>query len=391
VETITKSGNRKKYVPQQAPVPILHIIKSLGRGGAELLLPESLRKHDQSKYSFHYLYFLPWKSQVVPEIQAAGGTVVCFPANNNIEILMRVRKIMAYVKAHHIQMIHCHLPWGGIVGRMVGRITGIPVVYTEHNKWERYHRLTYYINKWSFSSQQQVIAVSEEVARSIKSHYHKAQPGVQVVLNGIDTDKFSTANSIDRDVRKELNIPAHAPVIGIACVFRAQKRLTIWLEIASLLHEKYHNVHFIIVGDGVLRNEVHRKAGVLDTGKYVHFAGPQAEVRPWLKAMDIFMMSSEFEGLPIALLEAMSMGCIPACTDAGGIPEVIRDNENGLLVPVTAPLRLADRLSGLLQHPDKMAALKKAARETVVHHFSMQTMVRQLEEIYDSLTLNKNK
>ncbi len=67
--------------------------------------------------------------------------------------------------------------------------------------------------------------------------------------------------------------------------------------------------------------------------------------------MDIFMMSSEFEGLPIALLEAMSMGCMPACTDAGGIPEVIKDNVNGLLVPVNNPLLLADRLAAIPAPP----------------------------------------
>ncbi|WP_315817023.1 glycosyltransferase [Paraflavitalea speifideaquila] len=127
-----------------------------------------MNKHDREKYHFHYLYFLPWKNQVVNELEKAGGTVVCFPAGNNIRIVMQLSKIIAYVRKHHIQLIHCHLPWAGIVGRLVGRLTRIPVVYTEHNKWERYHKLTYFMNKLTFSSQQQVIAVSGEVARSIK-------------------------------------------------------------------------------------------------------------------------------------------------------------------------------------------------------------------------------
>jgi glycosyltransferase involved in cell wall biosynthesis len=378
-----------QYFTPQPAVRILHIIKSLGRGGAELLLPESLRKHDKEKFEFHYLYFLPWKNQVVNEIEHEGGVVVCFPAKNNIGILMSVRKIVHYVKTHHIQLIHCHLPWAGIVGRVAGRITGIPVVYTEHNKWERYHPLTYFMNKLSFSAQQKVVAVSGEVARSIKAHYTKEKPAVQVVLNGTDTDKFSVHRPFEPDVRLALNIPAHATVIGITCVFRVQKRLPVWLEIASLLHAKHPDVYFIIVGDGVLHEEVHQQARVLGTGEYVHFAGLQTDTRPWLKAMDIFMMSSEFEGLPVALLEAMSMGCMPACTDAGGIPDVIQNNVNGILVPVASPLQLADRLSALLLHPDRIAAMKKAARDRVVRHFSMQGMVNQLETIYDSLTLHQ--
>lgn len=390
MDTITTVFARKKYTAGNTAIPVLHIIKSLGRGGAELLLPESLGKHDKAKYDFHYLYFLPWKNQVVNEIEQAGGTVVCFPSKNNVEIIMKVRKIVAYVKAHHIQLIHCHLPWAGIVGRLVGRLTGVPVVYTEHNKWERYHRLTYCMNKWSFRSQQQVIAVSGEVARSIKSHYHQQKPAIQVVQNGIDTDKFSTRQPVERDIRKELNIPANTTVIGIACVFRPQKRLSVWLEIASRLHAQRPDTYFIIAGDGGLRDEVHQKARELNMRSCVYFAGLQTDIKPWLKAMDIFMMSSEFEGLPIALLEAMSMGCMPACTDAGGIPEVIRDNENGLLVPVNNPLQLADRLATALSHRRQVEAMKLAARETVISHFSMQKMVAQLENIYDNLLQKEN-
>src|ERR1051325_449913 len=179
MSTLIRNYSRMTYVVDNNRTPVLHIIKSLGRGGAEILLPETLNKHDRERFHFHYIYFLPWKNQVVAEIQKAGGTVVCMPAKNNLQIMLKVRQIAAYVKKNNIQLIHCHLPWAGIVGRMVGKLTGVPVVYTEHNKWERYHKLTYYANKLSFSSQEKVIAVSGEVARSIQTHYKKKNPNVQ--------------------------------------------------------------------------------------------------------------------------------------------------------------------------------------------------------------------
>ncbi len=107
-------------------IKILHLIKSLGRGGAERLLPETLKKHNLNRFEFHYIYFLPWKNQMVEEIEKNGGTVSCFSANNNIQIFAKVRRIAAYVKEHDIQLIHCHLPWAGIVGRMVGKLTRAP-------------------------------------------------------------------------------------------------------------------------------------------------------------------------------------------------------------------------------------------------------------------------
>ncbi|WP_205509180.1 glycosyltransferase [Longitalea arenae] len=384
MDTLNKTYIRQLY-QEKEPIPVLHIIKSLGRGGAEMLLPETLRQHDKQQFKFHYIYFLPWKNQMVSAIEKEGGTVACIAAKNNASILLAVRKIAAYVRKHNIQLIHCHLPWAGMAGRLAGRLTGVPVVYTEHNKWERYHKLTYYMNKLSFSNQQQVIAVSAEVANSIKINYGKAKPPVQVVANGADTAKYARSASVDRDIRKELNIPANATVIGITCVFRAQKRLGVWLEIAQALHAKRPDTFFIIVGDGPLRDEIHAKAKALGTDQYVFFAGLQAETRPYFTAMDMFMMSSEFEGLPIALLEAMSMNCVPVCTAAGGIPEVIQDGVNGLLVPVQQPMQLVHRLAELLQQPGEVARMKTEARETVIKSFSMKKMVTELETIYNDL------
>jgi glycosyltransferase involved in cell wall biosynthesis len=384
MDTLNKTYIRQTY-QEQEPVPVLHIIKSLGRGGAEMLLPETLRQHNKQKFKFHYIYFLPWKDQMVSAIEQEGGTVVCVKAKNNAAILLAVRKIATYVRKNKIQLIHCHLPWAGMAARLVGKLTGVPVVYTEHNKWERYHKLTYYMNKLSFPLQQRVIAVSAEVASSIKINYGKANPLVQVVANGADTAKYARTQAAEIDIRKQLNIPATATVIGITCVFRAQKRLGTWLEIAQALHAKHPDTYFIIVGDGPLRNEVHAKAKALGTEPYVFFAGLQTETRPYFTAMDMFMMSSEFEGLPIALLEAMSMNCVPVCTAAGGIPEVIKDGVNGLLVPVEQPLQLVERLLQLVQQPDEVARMKQAARETVINSFSMKKMVAELEDIYIDL------
>ncbi len=367
---------------QNKVIPVLHIIKSLGRGGAETLLPETLLKHDQVGYRFHYIYFIPWKDQMVGAIKAAGGTVTAMPAGNNLAIMSKIPAIVRYVRKHNIRLIHCHLPWAGITGRIVGKITGVPVVYTEHNLWERYHKLTYHLNKLTYSSQEQVIAVSAEVAASIKKHHKKAKPRVHVVLNGINTGKFQRTGTPAIDIRAQFGIPSDAILIGITCVFRAQKRLTTWLEIAHVLHQKFPTARFLIIGDGVLKEEIHAKAAALNTSGYLHFAGLQTEIRPYLEALDIFMMSSEFEGLPIALLEAMSMEVMPACTNAGGISELVKDEANGIVVPVANPMLLATRLEPYLADVSKIRAMGRKARETVIEGFSMEKMVGELEEIY---------
>ncbi|RYD56717.1 MAG: glycosyltransferase [Sphingobacteriales bacterium] len=351
-----------------------------------MLLPETIAIHNKAQYEFHTIYFLPWKNQMVQAIKDNGGKVTCLPAKNNVKIILSVTDVAKYVREHKIDIIHCHLPWAGIAGRLAGKMTGVPVIYTEHNKWERYHKFTYSLNKFTFGWQQLVVPVSGDVEQSIRHHYTNPSLQIQTILNGVNTEKFDRSLPVAVDIRAQLGIAAATKVIGTVSVFRVQKRLLTWLEIAHQVHQQHPDTYFIVVGDGPLKEEVHAKAKELKMDGYLHFAGLQEEVRPYFKAMDVFMMASEFEGLPIALLEAMSMECIPCCTKAGGIAEVIEDNKSGVLVDVQQPMALTEKLSYLIQNWDTIApAMKKNAREKVKSNFSMQRMVAELEAVYTKL------
>ncbi len=380
----------KALSPFKVPtkIKVLHIIKSLGRGGAEKLLVETLSRHDHSRFEFHYIYFLPWKNQLVDDLRINGGTVTCYSARSGFGIFLRLFSLIAYIRKHKVDVIHSHLPVAGIVARFAGFLTRTPVVYTEHNTWERYHRITYFVNKFTFRLQKKVIAVSREVSNSIFKHYKASKPQIEVVRNGVNVHHFERESNSESIIRKLYNIADDAIVIGVSCVFRAQKRLDVWLEVASRLHKTFPDLHFIIVGDGVLRESIHRKAAALQTSSYVTFAGLQTDMKPYLEAMDMYMMTSEFEGLPVGLLEAMSMGCVPACTSAGGIGEIITDGENGAIVPVDQPHKLYDKICELILQPEKMDSMKAAARLTVVSQFDIDTMVRSIEDIYRSSVQN---
>ena len=366
---------------QIEPIRILHLIKSLGRGGAETLLPETLKVHDKSNFIFYCIYFLPWKNQLVEEIKASGGVVLNIPAANNIRILLQAFKISRFIRDNKIQLIHCHLPWAGFVGRILHLISGIPVVYTEHNKQERYQYLTRLFNKFSFNLQSTSIAVSEDVAQSIKRNIN---PSIKVntILNGINTEKFRRNLQVGQKIRADLCIPSNTIVIGSLGVFRTQKRLNTWLEIFAIVSKQYPNVRGILVGDGPLKKDIILQVKALGLEQIVFLPGIQSNANDWYAAMDIFMMTSEFEGLPLALLEAMSCECAVVATNAGGINEVVEDGINGSMVPVDQWTGLISKVQLLLDHPDVRVSMAKAARDRVVHHFSIHQMTRQLEKLY---------
>jgi glycosyltransferase involved in cell wall biosynthesis len=364
-------------------IKILHIIKSLGRGGAEMLLPETLTLHNKDKFEFHYIYFLPWKNQMVSAIEQAGGQVKCFPAKNNLQLLKQYKKIARYCVDNNIQLIHAHLPWAGFLARLVHQKTGIPVIYTEHNMQERYHPVTKYLNKFTYNWQSLALAVSGDVKKSIQKNIHPRIP-VKVLLNGVNTGKFNPENFTGKNIRKELNIPDDAIVIGNVAVFRFQKRLVEWLQILKKLTDKYPNVYGILVGDGILKPEIEKVYNELQLQKKVILTGLQTDVKPYFNAMDIFMMSSSFEGLPIALLEAMSMKCAVVSTDAGGIKELIRNGKDGLLCSVQQWEQLTSLASKLIENPEHLLQYQLAARKRVINDFSLQAMVEQLEKYYQN-------
>ena len=365
-------------------IKILHIIKSLGRGGAEMLLPETLKIHDKKKFKFHTIYFLPWKNQMVDALESAGGKVTCFSASNNIKLIQQYSGVVEYCKVNEIDVIHCHLPWAGFLGRLVFSKTKIPVVYTEHNMQERYHIATKTINRFTFNSQSLALGVSEDVSNSIKQNIHPKIP-VKTLLNGANTDSFRRDPDLGTKIKRELGIPEDALVIGNVAVFRFQKRLIEWLQVFKEIETKNPNVYGIIVGAGPLEGEIKAELRKLKLENKVFFPGLKTNVKPYFSAMDIFMMSSSFEGLPIALLEAMSMECAIVSTDAGGIKEVIRNGEDGLTCKVEEWTKLSGLCQVLINDSENLSKYKKAARERAVNSFSLKRMVDSLEGIYESL------
>jgi L-malate glycosyltransferase len=362
-------------------IKILHVIKSLGRGGAEVLLPETLKLHDKNTFEFHYIYFLPWKDQMVSEIESSGGRVQCFNANNNLKLLSQVNGVINYCKVNKIDIIHSHLPWSGFLGRIIHWKSKIPMIYTEHNIQERYHVLTKILNKLTFNFQSLALGVSNDVTRSINENIAPKIP-VQTLLNGVNTSCFKRDLEKRAGIREFYKIPENAIVIGNIAVFRRQKCIPDWLKAFKNISSDNPNVYGLLVGAGPEEDIVMTMIKELELVDKIILPGIQTDTVPFFSAMDVFLMSSAFEGLPIALLEAMSMECAIVSTKAGGVVEVIREDQDGLLCNVGDWENLAFKVIDLIKTPDKLNNFQKAARRRVELSFSLVNMVNSLESIY---------
>lgn len=363
------------------PLRVFHLIKGLGRGGAEGLLLGCGGGGPGGAVTYGAGYFLPWKDALEVPLREAGVEVVRFTARGAPGMLARVPAIAAFLREWRADLLHCHLPLAGVAGRLAGRRAGVPVVYTEHNLMERYHPWTRRANLWTWGLQQRVVAVSEEVAGSIARHAGSRVP-VRVVRNGVPVAHLRRDPEAGAAVRRSLGIPGHAPVVGQVAVFRRQKRLDLWLEAAREVLRHRPETRFLLVGDGPLREETEAQARELGLGDAVSFPGLQDDVRPFLSAMDLLLITSEFEGLPLVLLEAMALELPVVSSPVGGIPEVVRDGETGRLVPFGRPSEAAAATLEILASSSERATLGRAGRHRVAEEFDTDRMLGELEALY---------
>ena len=348
-----------------------------------MLLPETIKIHDPDKYEFHCIYFLPWKNQMVGILESLGVIVTCLNARNNIELMLKAEKVIAYVNNQNIGLIHCHLPWAGFLGRYVHFRLKCSVLYTEHNKQERYHFITSWLNKRTFNYQTRAIAVSQDVSSSIYQNIKPKIP-IETIKNGVNTEYFKKDENQRVFMRQKYNIPEHGILVGTVAVFRFQKRLKEWLHVISQARLTSNQIYGVIVGAGPLYDEVRQERDNLGLEDCVLMPGLQTNMVDWYSTMDIFMMSSIYEGLPVSMLEAMSMSCPVISTDAGGIKEILIPGETGLLVEIDEWQKLTDCLLKMVDH-ELRSQIGQNGRQFVKVNLSINHMVKGLEGLYDDV------
>jgi glycosyltransferase involved in cell wall biosynthesis len=365
---------------------VIHLIKSLCWGGAEALLLEGFKVVDRSRFTLEYAYYIAEHSEVALQLQAQGAPVHLFDAGNEFGMMRAVAQTARYLKEAKADIVHAHLPLAGVVGRLAARRAGIPIVYTEHNPTDSYHPATQAASWATWGLQDRAIAISADVAASMRRH-GGTRARIVTVPNGIDTDRFTPSGANREDVRARIGLPADVPVVGVVAQFRAQKQLDLWLAAARAIRDARPDARFLIVGNGPLWDEIRTTSTELGLDDAVLFAGAQADVRPYTEAMDVFMMTSKYEGAPLAPIEAMAMRVPVVSLEVEGIRNLVTSGTDGLLVPLgpDAVSRMAAEVVRLLDDPERKGRLSAAGRMVAVERYGLARMQRTLEALYEEV------
>jgi glycosyltransferase involved in cell wall biosynthesis len=321
---------------------ILVLIKGLGRGGAEQLLVSAAPYLDRTQFEYEIAYLLPWKDALVPALRATGLKVHCLEHARGPAWMFRLKRL---VQEREIDLVHAHSPMAGIGARFALCGPQSPrIVYTEHNLWNYYHPATRWGNLATFGLNDHVFAVSKQVQDSIRyppQLKFLSMPPVETLYHGVDPEVTRNWGSVD-GVRKELGIGQEALVVGTVANFRAQKGYEHLLDAALRVRRRIPGVRFVLIGQGPLEVAMRRRSERLGLEGTVIFTGYREDVPRLAGAFDVFTLSSLYEGLSIALVEAMVLRKPAVATAVGGIPEVIEHGKQGLLVAPGDAKGLAD-------------------------------------------------
>lgn len=361
---------------------VLILIKGLGRGGAEQLLLNAAPYLRNEGTDTEIAYLLTWKNALVPELEAAGVRVTCLRGDRGVSWIFRLRRL---VKERSVDIVHSHSPVSAALSRIVlGR--RVRHVYTEHNVWDRYHRVTRIANMLTYWRNDHVIAVSDHVKDSIR--YPSLlrwvrMPMVEAIHHGVDPaamDKWASSDG----VHAELGIPESAPLVATVANFKTHKGYPYLLQAAAEIVAELPETRFVLVGLGPLEDEIKRQASDLGLGENVIFAGFREDAPRIAGAADVFAMSSLYEGLSIALLEAMALGRPVVVTRVGGLPEVVEDGTSGFVVEPKQSPALAARILALLHDPELRRTMSEGARKSAAR-FDISKAAKRMLETYEVL------
>jgi len=363
------------------PVHVVHILGALQTGGAEMALVNYLRAADRTAFR-HSVVCLTREGDLADLVRDMGIPVHL----RRVRTRNMPRDLVAlsrWMKTENVGVVHTHMFSAAFWGRMAGLMARVPVlVTTEHGKepWKKWWHIL--ADRWLGRRTFRQIAVSEDVRAIRMQRDHAPAERLILVPNGVPIpDQIQDPVSRKR-IREEFGLAEDQPVIGTVGRIVEAKAYPVLVEAMALLKDRVPGVHWLQVGDGP---DGDRLAGLVTgrgLGDVITLAGRRTDIGDILQALDVWVMSSIREGLPVALLEAMAAARPIVATDVGGIPDAVTDGESAYLVPAADPEALAQGIAALLADTELAARLGGAARQRVVRDYGNDAVAELIESIY---------
>jgi glycosyltransferase involved in cell wall biosynthesis len=384
-------------------IELLHVIETLGSGGAERLLHTNLAHLDRARFRSTVVTIRTPGDHWRAPIEALGVPVESLGVGSRRSLPRAARKLSKLLSERGVKLVHTHLWEANVVGRLAGRMAGVPVISSIHapdyepRSWDAGQhghpaKRAFFLAFDRFTARlccTRMIAVSEYVRQSAHAHLRFPLDRIDVINNPVDLAELRRPPGRDRrTLLAELGLPADAVVLLNVARLSPQKGLQVAIDALPRILQSHGRTHLLSVGaldHRAWHARLERQCQERGVAGRVHFLGPRRDVPDLLRACDVFVFPSLVEGLGLALIEAMAAGCVCVAADAGAIAEVLRDGVDGLLVPAGDDAALARAVVRALDDGDARARLAGAAAESAQRRFAPGLAVQRLQAVYDAV------
>jgi glycosyltransferase involved in cell wall biosynthesis len=298
-----------------------------------------------------------------------------------------IGRLWGILRSFRPDILHCHLFRATLVGAPLARLAGVPVVLETYHGREvwRHGPLQgrFFVDRFISRYVDHTIAVSEAAARFLREGKGIPSQKITVIPNGRDLHTFVPGNEhTKRALQQRLGIPDSAPVLGVVGRLEAQKGHRFLVEALPQVLTDFPDTRLLLVGEGSLRSTLEAQVSTLGIRNRVIFAGFQPDISAYLDAMDIVVLPSLHEGMPLVAIEAAAMAKPMVATAVDGTAEVVQHGTTGLLVPPAAPAPLAEAILTLLRRPELARQYGQAARHRALQQFDLRRQVAATEYLY---------
>jgi glycosyltransferase involved in cell wall biosynthesis len=384
------------------PVKVLHIITRLIVGGAQENTIYTAALLDQRRFAVEVLSGPQTGSEgsLIEETRERGIPLTILPnlvrQVSPINDLLALWKLTRLMRQRRFQIVHTHSSKAGILGRLAARLAGVPVIvhtvhgWSFHDYMSPFVRSTYItLERWMATfSDALIVVTNKDIEKGLRHNIGRANQ-YRLIRSAVPLDEFDPSAGERSAAHKEFGIPDDAIVVGTIGRFSEQKNPFDWARVAARVSRVQPGVWFLLVGDGPLRSDLEellRKEGIAD--KTV-LAGLRRDVPRMISGIDIFLLTSLWEGLPRVIPQAMAMGIPVIANQVDGIAEAIQDEVTGYLCPPGDLDRMAERCVRLINQPDLRREMGLRGRSYATQEFDLQRMIEQIEALYFELAEEK--
>jgi glycosyltransferase involved in cell wall biosynthesis len=363
---------------------VVYIVEDLEIGGLERVIASIALGLDRTKYEVA-VWCLVRGGEIAEEL-IGKGVWVRILAMHSYHNPFQIVALSRAIRKSKMDIIHTHGYFGSTLGRLAAIVAKTPIIIAHvHSTYYGLKRRHLLIEKLLSIFTDRIVCVSQAVRRFVVEVEGIEQKKTSLVYNGVLEPSPREVDSDNNITRKSLGFEEKDIVVVTVASLTRHKGHQVLIDAAGVVLKRHGNVRFLIVGDGPLRNELESYVKEMGLSSKVVFAGQRKDVFPFLKLADLFALASnEREGLGIALIEAMAEGLPVIGTRLGGIPEVIDDRVNGLLVTPGSSHELADALEGLIMDKALREKMGKNGRQIYERKFTADKMIWEIQCLYET-------